>query len=261
MPISMEASCRHCARRPAVRDVGRKAEQIDHLLDSLKPRILIFDEFHNALRGRARDVEAVLAFLRRIGRQFDISPVLIGESPSTISSTRPPKWRPGSICTPCRAGNMARSSSRCSTAPEATLPLARVSDLSDEPMARMISQLSEGLIGETVAIGGLGRGEVWYGASRWRSARCHRSRVGNGCLATVGAPGSPRRDRDGLREGLQLREHPNRLRQGLAAFHQLVPPGRVRSAAALEPGHRPLHQRLRRWRCQARHPSPVRRHN
>ena len=60
-------------------DVGRKAEQIDHLLDTLKPRFLIFDEFHNALRGRPRDVEAVLAFLRRIGRQFDISPVLVGE--------------------------------------------------------------------------------------------------------------------------------------------------------------------------------------
>ena len=36
-------------------------------------------EFHNALRDRSRDVEAVLAFLRRIGRQFDISPILIGE--------------------------------------------------------------------------------------------------------------------------------------------------------------------------------------
>ena len=47
------------------RDVGRKAEQVDHLLDGLKPKILIFDEFHNALRGRSRDVEAVLAFLRR----------------------------------------------------------------------------------------------------------------------------------------------------------------------------------------------------
>ena len=35
---------------------------------------------------------------------------------------------------------------------EAALPLARGSDLSDEPMARMIFQLSEGLIGETVAI-------------------------------------------------------------------------------------------------------------
>jgi SpoVK/Ycf46/Vps4 family AAA+-type ATPase len=63
------------------RDVGRKAEQVDHLLDSLKPRILIFDEFHNAVRGRARDVEAALAFLRRIGRQFDISPVLICDAP------------------------------------------------------------------------------------------------------------------------------------------------------------------------------------
>jgi hypothetical protein len=43
------------------------ARQVDHLLGSLKPRILIFDEFHNALRGRTRDVEPVFAFLRRIG--------------------------------------------------------------------------------------------------------------------------------------------------------------------------------------------------
>lgn len=62
-----------------VRDVGRRAEQLDHLLENLKPRVLIFDEFHNALRGRPRDIEAIFAFLRRIGRQYDISPVLIGE--------------------------------------------------------------------------------------------------------------------------------------------------------------------------------------
>ncbi|MCO5066507.1 MAG: TniB family NTP-binding protein [Rhizobiaceae bacterium] len=31
------------------RHVGRKAEHIDHLLDRLTPRIMIFDEFHNAL--------------------------------------------------------------------------------------------------------------------------------------------------------------------------------------------------------------------
>ncbi|WP_363218972.1 hypothetical protein [Mesorhizobium sp.] len=35
---------------------------------------------------------------------------------------------------------------------EAALPLTRASDLSDEPLARMIFQLSEGLIGEIVAI-------------------------------------------------------------------------------------------------------------
>ncbi|MER8671215.1 TniB family NTP-binding protein [Mesorhizobium sp. M1156] len=134
------------------RDVGRKVEQIDHLLDSLKPRILIFDEFHNALRGRARDVEAVLAFLRRIGRQFDISPVLIGEvavydfiNQTAEMATRfdlhaVPRWEYGEEF-------FALLDSL-----EAALPLARVSDLSDEPMARMIFQLSEGLIGEIVAI-------------------------------------------------------------------------------------------------------------
>ncbi|WP_352988679.1 hypothetical protein [Mesorhizobium sp. M1233] len=35
---------------------------------------------------------------------------------------------------------------------EAALPLTRASDLSDEPLARMIFQLSKGLIGEIVAI-------------------------------------------------------------------------------------------------------------
>lgn len=74
-----EASCRRCARRWVAAATCRKTEQVDHLLDRLKPRMLIFDEFHNALRGRARDVDTVLAFPRRIGRQFDISPVLIGE--------------------------------------------------------------------------------------------------------------------------------------------------------------------------------------
>jgi SpoVK/Ycf46/Vps4 family AAA+-type ATPase len=134
------------------RDVGRKAEQVDHLLDRLKPRILIFDEFHNALRGRARDVEAVLAFLRRIGRQFDISPVLIGEvavydfvNQTAEMATRfdlhaVPRWQYGEEF-------LALLDSL-----ESALPLVRASDLSDEPLARRIFQLSEGLIGEIVAI-------------------------------------------------------------------------------------------------------------
>lgn len=134
------------------RDVSRKAEQVDHLLDRLKPRILIFDEFHNALRGRARDVEAVLAFLRRIGRQFDISPVLIGEvavydfvNQTAEMATRfdlhaVPRWKYGEEF-------LALLDSL-----ESALPLAHASDLSDEPLARTIFQLAEGLIGEVVAI-------------------------------------------------------------------------------------------------------------
>src|SRR5687768_9955538 len=61
-----------------IRDVVRKAE-LEALLSELSPRVLIFDEFHNALRGRSRDVEAIFAFLRRLGRSYDISPVLVGE--------------------------------------------------------------------------------------------------------------------------------------------------------------------------------------
>ena len=134
------------------RDVGRKAEQVDHLLDGLKPKILIFDEFHNALRGRSRDVEAVLAFLRRIGRQFDISPVLIGEvavydfinatdeMASRFELLAAPRWRYDEEF-------LALLDSL-----EGALPLARRSDLSEEKLAREIFRLSEGLIGEIVAI-------------------------------------------------------------------------------------------------------------
>ncbi|UVK48406.1 TniB family NTP-binding protein (plasmid) [Mesorhizobium sp. AR07] len=135
-----------------VRDVGRKAAQLDHLLASLAPRILIFDEFHNALRGRTRDIEAIFAFLRRLGRVHDISPVLIGEvavydfvnatdeMASRFELCAVPRWQYGEEY-------LALLDSL-----EAALPLAKGSDLSEEKIARKIFSLSEGLIGEVVAI-------------------------------------------------------------------------------------------------------------
>lgn len=133
-------------------DLRRKAEQLDHLLSILKPRVLIFDEFHNALRGRACDVEAVFAFLRRIGRQYDISPVLIGEvavcdfinatseMASRFDLVAVPRWQYGETYL------MLLDSL------EGALPLAKSSDLSNEALARRIFDLSEGLIGEVVTI-------------------------------------------------------------------------------------------------------------
>ncbi|WP_340271257.1 TniB family NTP-binding protein, partial [Sulfitobacter pontiacus] len=61
------------------RSLSRAGDQVDHLLERLKPRLLIFDEFHSALRGRRQDVKAIFSFLRRIARVHDISPVLVGE--------------------------------------------------------------------------------------------------------------------------------------------------------------------------------------
>lgn len=134
------------------RDVGRKAEQVDRLFDGLKPRVLIFDEFHNALRGRSRDVEAVLGFLRRIGREFDVSPVLIGEvavydfinatdeMASRFELVAVPRWR------------YDEEYLTLLDSLEGALPLARRSDLAEDGPAREIFRLSEGLIGEIVAI-------------------------------------------------------------------------------------------------------------
>ena len=135
-----------------LRSVSRLAEQVDALLKALRPRILIFDEFHNALRGRARDVEAIFAFLRRLGREYDVSPVLIGEvavydhvnatpeMASRFQALPVPRWRYGE---PYLA---------LLDTLEAALPLAHPSDLSQEAIARRVFAMAEGLIGETVRI-------------------------------------------------------------------------------------------------------------
>lgn len=133
-------------------DVRRKAEQLEHLLAILKPRMLIFDEFHNALRGRSRDIEAVFAFLRRIGRQYDISPVLIGEVAvyDFINATSEMASRFDFFAVP--RWQYDEEYLMLLDSLEAALPLAQVSNLSDERLARHIFNLSEGLIGEIVAI-------------------------------------------------------------------------------------------------------------
>lgn len=134
------------------RSVGRKAEQVDHLLASLKPRVLIFDEFHNTLRGRARDIEAIFAFLRRIGRQYDVAPVLIGEVAvyDFINATSEMASRFDLLAVP--RWHYDEDYLTLLDSLEAALPLARSSDLSDERLARQIFGLSEGLIGEIVTI-------------------------------------------------------------------------------------------------------------
>lgn len=133
-------------------NVSRKAEQLDHLLESIKPRVLIFDEFHNALRGRSRDVEGVFAFLRRIGRQYDISPVLIGEVAiyDFVNATSEMATRFDLVAIP--RWQYDESYLTLLDSLEAALPLAKASDLSDETLAQRIFSLSEGLIGEIVSV-------------------------------------------------------------------------------------------------------------
>jgi SpoVK/Ycf46/Vps4 family AAA+-type ATPase len=152
--VHFYAAILHALRAPTgkTRDLVAKGEQIDRLFAELKPRILIFDEFHNALRGRGRDVEAIFAYLRRLGREHDISTVLVGEvavydhvvateeMASRFALAAVPRWRYGDEF-------LSLLDSL-----EAALPLALASDLSHEAMARQLFALSEGLIGELVRI-------------------------------------------------------------------------------------------------------------
>jgi hypothetical protein len=90
--------------------------------------------------------------LRRIGRQFDVSQVLIGEGTvfdfvnatsemvSRFDLLAVPRWHYGDEFLTLLDSL------------EGALPLARCSDLFDEKLARKIFQLSEGLIGEIIAI-------------------------------------------------------------------------------------------------------------
>ncbi len=97
-------------------------------------------------------MEAIFAFLRRLGREYDVLRVLIGEvavydhvnataeMASRFQALPVPRWRYGE---PYLA---------LLDTLEAALPLAHPSELSQEPLARRVFELSEGLIGETVRI-------------------------------------------------------------------------------------------------------------
>jgi len=147
------------------RSLARAGDQVDHLLERLKPRLLIFDEFHSALRGRREDVKAIFSFLRRIARVHDISPVLVGEIAiyDAVHDTDEMGSRFDTIPIPRWAYDEDFATLLDSL--EVSLPLANASDLSREPLAKIIHDLSEGLIGEVIeivtraAVAAISRGE------------------------------------------------------------------------------------------------------
>ncbi|CAN5302827.1 hypothetical protein BH10PSE8_BH10PSE8_04090 [soil metagenome] len=134
------------------RDSSAKAEQLDHLLRQLKPHVMIFDEFHNCLRGRGRDIEAVFAVLRRFGRDYDLAPVLVGELAIFDHIMLTAEMASRFQLAPVPRWSYDEAYLSLLDSLEAALPLAQASGLSDEPTARLVFELSEGLIGETVAI-------------------------------------------------------------------------------------------------------------
>lgn len=140
------------APRIKARDTSAKADQLDHLLRQLKPRVMIFDEFHNCLRGRRRDIEAIFAVLRRFGRDYDLSPALVGELSIFDHVMLTAEMASRFQLAPVPRWSYDEAYLSLLDSLEAALPLAQASGLSDEPTAKLIFELSDGLIGETVAM-------------------------------------------------------------------------------------------------------------
>ncbi len=127
-------------------------EQVDVLFRHLQPRIIFFDEFQNALRGRKSDIQAIFAFMRRLGALYDISPVLIGDISvyDHINATREMSSRFKTVPVPrWRYDNNYLS---LLDTLEAGIPLAKASELAGEKISKQIFEMAEGLIGETIEI-------------------------------------------------------------------------------------------------------------
>jgi SpoVK/Ycf46/Vps4 family AAA+-type ATPase len=175
------------------RSLSRASEQVDHLLYSLKPRLLIFDGFHSALRGRRQDVKAIFSFLRRIARVHDISPVFVGEIAiydalhdieemgSRFDTVPVPRW------------GFDEDFATLLDSLESSMPLAHASNLSRLPLARMIHDLSEGLIGEVVDV--VTRAAVG-------AIECGEDRITSSIITSLGYVPLSRRQNSALRHSM-----------------------------------------------------------
>ena len=146
-PSHFYASILSGLRAPQVagwRSQSRAGQEVDHLFDSLKPRLLIFDEFPSALRGRRQDVKAIFSFLRRIARVHDISPVLIGEIAvyDALHDTEEMGSRFDTI--PVPRWGFDEDFATLLDCLETSIPLAHASNLLRPPLAKMIHDLSKG---------------------------------------------------------------------------------------------------------------------
>ena len=94
----------------------------------------------------------IFSFLRRIARVNDISPELVGEVAlyDTLHDTDEMGSRFDTV--PVPRWGFDEDFATLLDSLEASLPLARASDLSRAPLAQTIHTLSEGLIGEVVDI-------------------------------------------------------------------------------------------------------------
>lgn len=132
--------------------VEAKLRRIQHLLTALETKVIVMDEFQNALAGSVPKIRKFLNGIKYLGNKLQI-PIVVAGTPETLNVLRSdpqmanrfppaiiPKW------------TIDEEFRRLLASFEKYMPLREPSNLSDKKMAQRILALSEGTIGEVLTI-------------------------------------------------------------------------------------------------------------
>jgi GTPase Era involved in 16S rRNA processing len=129
------------------------AKQVDTLLKELSVRMIVVDEFHNFLTGRADMLEALLNLIRGISNVRGITFLAFGTPSALEVVAREPQLSSRftrEVLPRWDGPHNVESLMKLLAALEKTLPLKRPSNLHDNPLREKIAAMSEGILGEIV---------------------------------------------------------------------------------------------------------------
>lgn len=133
---------------PTQRTIDGRRQQLEELLDEYEPRVFIFDDAHHGFKGTA--AKELHTLLRVMGHRWDMSPALIGDRSLAETLHNDGELRTRLVNCPLPRWQYDADFARLLKSLENALPLRRPSALTEEPLAKRIFLLSEGLIADIV---------------------------------------------------------------------------------------------------------------
>lgn len=130
----------------------RAKAQVFAQLESLQIRILVVDEFGTMLGAGTRITDNVLAFLRTLGSRLGIAVVLIGDATMGETVFTNPHMRVRLDAAELPRWSFDEEFAKLLRTVEAITPLKYPSALTEEGTARLIYEMSEGVLGEATKL-------------------------------------------------------------------------------------------------------------
>ena len=133
-------------------DPSQKVDMISYYFNKLGTRILIVDEIHNVLCGSVAKQRAFMNALKNLGNRLQMSIILIGTKDALMATGTDmqisSRFRPMGL----PLWKMDADFARLLASIETILPLRRESKLATIEVATAVYELSEGYLGEIIAL-------------------------------------------------------------------------------------------------------------